>query len=68
VVVEPSGAVGLAAVLNPDFQQKYNSGGGGGGGGKMANVGVILCGGNVDLSSVEFWESWTRRWQSLKST
>lgn len=43
VVVEPSGAVGLAAVLSSDFckNEEWKD---------IKNVGVILCGGNLDLS------------------
>jgi threonine dehydratase len=41
VVVEPSGAVGLAAALSPQFMD---------GPFKQCNkVGIILCGGNLDL-------------------
>lgn len=41
LVIEPSAAVGLAAVLDPKFgsQLPHN----------CENVGIILCGGNVDL-------------------
>jgi threonine dehydratase len=46
VVVEPSGAVGLAAVLHPSFQELAGS---------CEEVGVILCGGNVDLASLGLW-------------
>ena len=42
IVVEPSAAVGLAAVLHPSFKQKLPG---------CQNVGVILCGGNIDLQS-----------------
>ena len=41
VVVEPSGAAGLAAVLSPQFQAL-----------SFQRVGVILCGGNVDLDAL----------------
>jgi threonine dehydratase/serine racemase len=40
LVVEPSGAVGLAAVLDPAFETLAPG---------ARQVGVVLCGGNVDL-------------------
>jgi len=53
VVVEPSGAAGLAAALqlkhqNPEFAAD------------MKKVGVILCGGNVDFDGTVpgFWNTW----------
>jgi len=58
VVVEPSGAAGLAAVLSPEFARAVESGGGGGGdekrkgatgSNKIERVGIILSGGNIDL-------------------
>lgn len=51
VVVEPSGAVGLAAVLSPRLMDSPISG-------SCQRVGVILCGGNVDLAAKGFWDSW----------
>lgn len=53
VVVEPSGAVGLAAALKDGSE--------GGAGLLKGSVGIILCGGNVDLDekgwfSMERWE------------
>jgi len=45
MVVEPSGAVSLAAVLKPEFRALE---------GRMDRVGVILSGGNVDPGLVEF--------------
>ncbi|PKA55012.1 Serine racemase [Apostasia shenzhenica] len=48
VVVEPSGAVGLAAVLSDQFKQKRSWN-------EMKSIGIILSGGNVDLSVL--WES-----------
>jgi threonine dehydratase len=47
VVVEPSGAVGLAAVLHPTFNDLAGAG--------CNEVGVVLCGGNVDLDSLGLW-------------
>ena len=41
VVVEPSGAAGLAAVMSPGFKELQHK-----------HVGVILCGGNVDLDAL----------------
>ena len=49
VVVEPSGAVGLAAVLTEAFRREW---------GERKNVGVILCGGNADLEAKGFWDLW----------
>lgn len=48
VAVEPSGAIGLAAVLSDQFRESSAS--------KNSNkIGIILSGGNVDLSLL--WES-----------
>jgi threonine dehydratase len=44
MVVEPSGAASLAAVLGPRFRALDN----------IDRVGVILSGGNVDPGLVEF--------------
>lgn len=41
LVVEPSGAVGLAAVLSAQFRSK-----------SCGHVGIVLSGGNVDLDSL----------------
>lgn len=63
VVVEPSGAAALAAVLSPEFAKALGEGGEGGEGGDQQGktgskkkaaaaaerVGVVLSGGNVDL-------------------
>eukprot|EP00897_Mesotaenium_endlicherianum_P001526 jgi/Mesen1/1400/ME000130S00484 len=48
VVVEPSGAVGLAAALSPKFTESPEWC-------NCRRVGIILCGGNVDLGSL--WDS-----------
>eukprot|EP00850_Spirogloea_muscicola_P021598 SM000255S08777 [mRNA] locus=s255:13074:15321:- [translate_table: standard] len=48
VVVEPSGAVGLAAVLSDAFLKDGRYAG-------LHNVGIILCGGNLDLEPL--WAS-----------
>jgi threonine dehydratase len=59
-VVEPAGAVALAALLSPGFARirsegVMTDGGGGGGGGRegggrrpLRTVAAIICGGNVD--------------------
>ena len=41
LVIEPSAGAGLAAVLDPKFQEVV--------GRDCKNVAVILCGGNIDL-------------------
>ena len=53
VVVEPSGAVGLAAVLSPQFRRLQQQGRG--------KVGIILCGGNVDLAAMGLWERFLQK-------
>ena len=52
LVVEPSGAVGLAAVLSPKFKEILRGQEGG-----LQNVGIILSGGNVDLAAAGLWEN-----------
>ena len=42
--IEPSAGVGVAAVLSDTFQS-YD----------LKKVGIILCGGNVDLAAVSSW-------------
>lgn len=49
LVVEPSGAVGLAAVLASGFANDARLS-------RSAKVGIILCGGNIDFRG--FWDSW----------
>ncbi len=51
VVVEPSGAAGLAAALSPAFRDSAAGAG-------CRRVGVILCGGNLDFGARRFWEGW----------
>ena len=53
VVVEPSGAAGVAAALAPGFRDAQEYAG-------CRRVGVILCGGNVDLEGAVpgFWRRW----------
>jgi threonine dehydratase len=47
VVVEPSGAVGLAAAVSPELKLP-----------KGQNIGIILCGGNIDLEGKGLWDMW----------
>lgn len=51
LVVEPSGAAGLAAAMSPSFRQNPAYAG-------WQRVGVVLCGGNADLASMGFWDMW----------
>ncbi|EFJ52739.1 serine/threonine dehydratase serine racemase [Volvox carteri f. nagariensis] len=51
LVVEPSGAVGLAAVLSPGWGASAATRG-------CQRVGVVLCGGNLDLQTRGFWDMW----------
>ena len=44
MVVEPSGAISLAAVLKDEFREKQGIG----------SIGIILCGGNVDPENLPF--------------
>lgn len=45
VCVEPSAGVGVAVVLGEEFRKKYVVG-------NVLNIGVVLCGGNVDVVKV----------------
>ncbi|XP_075710275.1 serine racemase isoform X2 [Rhinoderma darwinii] len=45
LLIEPTAGLGLAAILSSRFQEKARD---------MQNIGVVLCGGNVDLSSVDW--------------
>ena len=54
LVVEPSGAVGLAAALSRTWGASAATRDG-------KRVGVVLCGGNVDLGSKGFWDLWLPR-------
>ena len=45
--MEPSGAVGLAAALTEQFRSRH---------GGLRRVGIILCGGNVDLGALGLWD------------
>jgi len=44
ILIEPSAGVGVAVALSRDFAQKY--------GGVGVTVGVVLCGGNVDVLKI----------------
>ena len=44
-VAEPTGALALAVALSEEFNEKYPAS-------VYKNIGVILCGGNLDLSVV----------------
>mmetsp|Transcript_24881 Transcript_24881/g.28478 ORF Transcript_24881/g.28478 Transcript_24881/m.28478 type:complete len:152 (-) Transcript_24881:397-852(-) len=46
VMIEPSAGVGVAVALSNEFRDKYRVENG------IQNVGVILCGGNVDILKV----------------
>lgn len=51
VVVEPSGAIGLAAVLSDSFKKNPALK-------NCRNIGIILSGGNVDLGGL--WDSFRK--------
>lgn len=51
VVVEPSGAIGLAAVLSDSFKNNPALK-------NCSNIGIILSGGNVDLGRL--WDSYRK--------
>jgi threonine dehydratase len=44
MIVEPSGAISLAAVLSDEFRKLEN----------IDSIGIILCGGNVDEEKLPF--------------
>ena len=48
LVVEPSGAVGLAAALTDTFTTQARFQG--------KSIGIVLCGGNVDLAAMGLWK------------
>jgi serine racemase len=56
LVVEPSGAAGLAAALSPAFADLNAKSAGWGKTVRCRKVGVVLCGGNVDLGVL--WKSY----------
>ena len=56
LVVEPSGAAGLAAALSGQFGRWNRAGAGWGKTMRCRKVGVVLCGGNVDLGVL--WKSY----------
>jgi serine racemase len=45
ISIEPSAGVGVAVALSDEFNAKYPSD-------TYLNVGIILCGGNVDISKI----------------
>ena len=47
LVVEPSGATGLAGALSDQFKGRHEG---------LRRVGVILCGGNIDLAALGTWD------------
>ena len=49
LVIEPSAAVGVAALLSKSFQEHYLK--------SVNKIGVILCGGNVDLENLPWLTS-----------
>ena len=51
IVVEPSGAVAVAAVLSPQLRAMP-------GWEKVQRIGVILSGGNIDIAAKGFWRVW----------
>ena len=54
VVVEPSGAAGLAAVLSPGFTQHPEWS-------QLRRVAIVLSGGNVDLQALGLWDQLNSR-------
>ena len=46
IAIEPSAGVGIAVALGKEFNDKYPAGEG------FQNVGIILCGGNVDILKI----------------
>lgn len=52
IVVEPSGAVALAAALSKQIHEVA-------GWEEIQNAGIILSGGNADIAAKGFWQLWT---------
>ena len=57
VCIEPSAGVGVAVAMGQDFQQKYGSSRSSSSTmtnehGGIRNVGIVLCGGNVDILQI----------------
>ncbi len=50
VVIEPSAACTVAAVLSDKFKAKA--------GPDVKRVGVVLCGGNLDLDNIPWIKNW----------
>jgi serine racemase len=46
VCIEPSAGVGVAVAMGEEFNSKYTTENG------IKNVGIILCGGNVDVTEM----------------
>jgi len=46
VSIEPSAGVGVAVAMGDEFNAKYSTASG------INNVGIILCGGNVDVINI----------------
>ena len=42
LVIEPSAAVGVAVALSDEFKHEHS----------IARVGIVLCGGNVDIDAL----------------
>lgn len=73
LVVEPSGAAGLAAILSPSFAKAVAgahanacskvSGNSHSSSQPKLNVGVVLCGGNLDFDAKGFWQR--DNWQPI---
>ena len=49
VTIEPSAGVGVAVALGKEFREKYSVDENGGG---FQRVGIVLCGGNVDVLKI----------------
>ncbi|KAG9485827.1 hypothetical protein GDO78_008744 [Eleutherodactylus coqui] len=45
LLIEPTAGLGLATILSRQFQEKTRD---------IQNIGVVLCGGNVDLGSIDW--------------
>lgn len=45
LLIEPTAGLALAAILSSRFQEKAQN---------IQNIGVVLCGGNVDLGSIDW--------------
>jgi threonine dehydratase len=52
IVVEPSGAVPLAAVLTDEMRCRWPH---------LHRIGIIVSGGNADLAAKGLWETWLKK-------